>query len=106
MNNIRATLATVWRIASPYFRSEDRWAGRGLLAAVIAIELSLVAIDVLINQWQNRFFNALQACFSMHQLNHAYWAVEHDDGYPIAKVGTDVPDWRGTPLKPSLRDSV
>jgi vitamin B12/bleomycin/antimicrobial peptide transport system ATP-binding/permease protein len=60
VNNIRATLATVWRIASPYFRSEDKWAGRGLLAAVIAIELSLVAIDVLINQWNNRFYNALQ----------------------------------------------
>ena len=60
MNNIRSTLAIVWRIASPYFRSEDRLAGRLLLAAVIAIELSLVGIDVLINQWQNRFFNALQ----------------------------------------------
>lgn len=60
MKNIRATLATVWRIASPYFRSEDKWAGRGLLAAVIVIQLSLVAIDVLINQWNNRFYNALQ----------------------------------------------
>jgi vitamin B12/bleomycin/antimicrobial peptide transport system ATP-binding/permease protein len=60
VKNIRATLATVWRIASPYFRSEDKWAGRGLLAAVIAIELSLVAIDVLVNQWNNRFYNALQ----------------------------------------------
>ena len=60
MNNIRSTLATVWRIAAPYFRSEDKWAGRGLLAAVIAIQLALVAIDVLLNQWQNRFFNALQ----------------------------------------------
>ena len=26
----------------PYFRSEDKWAGRGLLAAVISIELALV----------------------------------------------------------------
>ena len=60
MNNIRSTLATVWRIASPYFRSEDKWAGRALLAAVISIELSLVAIDVLVNQWYNRFYNALQ----------------------------------------------
>src|ERR1700710_1171029 len=60
VNNIRSTLATVWRIAVPYFRSEDKWAGRGLLAAVIAIELSLVAIDVLLNQWNNRFYNALQ----------------------------------------------
>jgi putative ATP-binding cassette transporter len=35
-------------------------AGRALLAAVIAIELSLVGIDVLLNQWNNRFYNALQ----------------------------------------------
>jgi putative ATP-binding cassette transporter len=57
---MRATLATVWRIAAPYFRSEDKMAGRALLAAVIAIELSLVGIDVLLNQWNNRFYNALQ----------------------------------------------
>ena len=60
MNNIRSTLAIVWRIAAPYFKSEDKWAGRWLLGAVIAIELSLVAIDVLLNQWYNRFYNALQ----------------------------------------------
>ena len=60
MNNIRSPLATVWRIAAPYFRSEDKWAGRGLLAAVIGIELSLVLINVLLNQWQNRFYNTLQ----------------------------------------------
>ncbi|UPT85854.1 ABC transporter ATP-binding protein/permease [Bradyrhizobium barranii subsp. apii] len=60
MKNISATLAIVWRIAAPYFRSEDKWVGRGLLAAVIAIELALVAIDVLVNQWQNRFYSALQ----------------------------------------------
>jgi len=60
VNSIRSTLATVWRIAAPYFRSEDKWAGRGLLAAVISIELALVLIDVLLNQWNNRFYNALQ----------------------------------------------
>jgi vitamin B12/bleomycin/antimicrobial peptide transport system ATP-binding/permease protein len=60
VNNIRATLAIVWRIATPYFRSEDKWAGRGLLAAVIAIELALVGNDVMVNQWRNRFYNALQ----------------------------------------------
>ncbi len=60
MKNIRSTLATVWRIAAPYFNSEDKWAGRGLLAAVIAIELALVGNDVLINLWRARFYNALQ----------------------------------------------
>ena len=60
MNKIRSTLAIVWRIAAPYFRSEDRLAAWTLLAAVITIELSLVGIDVLLNQWRNRFYNALQ----------------------------------------------
>lgn len=60
MKNIGALLKAAWRIAIPYFRSEDKWAGRILLGSVIAIELALVAIDVLINQWNNRFYNALQ----------------------------------------------
>jgi len=50
----------VWRIAGPYFFSEDRWPGRILLAAVIAIELSIVGINVLLNSWNNTFYNALQ----------------------------------------------
>jgi putative ATP-binding cassette transporter len=60
VNGFSATLATIWRIALPYFRSEDGLAGRVLLAAVIAIELSNVGIMVLINQWNARFYNALQ----------------------------------------------
>ena len=60
MNTIRSTLATVWRISGPYFRSEDKWAGRGLLAAVIAIELGVVFLTVLFNRWNNVFYNALQ----------------------------------------------
>ena len=60
MKNIGSTLATVWRIAAPYFRSEDKWAGRALLAAVIAAELAIVGITVLLNQWNSRFYNALQ----------------------------------------------
>jgi putative ATP-binding cassette transporter len=60
VNNLRSTLAIVWRIAIPYFRSEDKWAGRGLLATVIIIQLLQVAIDVLVNAWRNRFYNALQ----------------------------------------------
>jgi len=55
-----STLAIIWRLASPYFRSEDRWAGRVLLAAVITIELAIVGINVLLNSWNNSFYNALQ----------------------------------------------
>ena len=60
MKRLVSTLATIWRLAAPYFRSEDRWPGRLLLGAVIAIELSLVAIQVILNEWYNRFYNTLQ----------------------------------------------
>jgi vitamin B12/bleomycin/antimicrobial peptide transport system ATP-binding/permease protein len=60
VNNMRLSPATVWRIAAPYFRSEDKLAGRVLLAAVIAIELTVVGINVLLNEWNNRFYTALQ----------------------------------------------
>ncbi len=57
---MRATLATVWRIAAPYFRSGDKWMARGLLAAVIVMELGAVGLTVLFNRWNNTFYNALQ----------------------------------------------
>jgi vitamin B12/bleomycin/antimicrobial peptide transport system ATP-binding/permease protein len=60
VTSLAATLSTIWRLAIPYFRSEDRWPGRILLAAIIAIELSIVALTVLLNQWNNAFYNALQ----------------------------------------------
>jgi len=60
VNNIRSLIAAVWRIAVPYFRSEDKWAGRGLLAAVIVLELGGVFLTVLFNRWNNVFYNALQ----------------------------------------------
>src|SRR5437870_1118807 len=45
----------------PYFRGEDRWAGRALLTGVIVLEFLLVYVAVLVNQWNGRFFNALEA---------------------------------------------
>ncbi|MGD0333568.1 MAG: ABC transporter ATP-binding protein/permease [Xanthobacteraceae bacterium] len=60
MKKLASTIATIWRLSIPYFRSDDRWAGRALLGAVIVIELSLVAIQVILNEWYNRFYNTLQ----------------------------------------------
>jgi putative ATP-binding cassette transporter len=60
VNGLSRLMRDVWALSLPYFRSEDRWPGRLLLGAVIAIELSIVAINVMINQWNARFFNALQ----------------------------------------------
>jgi putative ATP-binding cassette transporter len=60
VKKLASTIATIWRLSIPYFRSDDRWAGRALLGAVIVIELSLVAIQVILNEWYNRFYNTLQ----------------------------------------------
>jgi len=43
------------------------------------------------------FYNALQATFTLHQLNHAHWAEIHDDGYQGARPEDGVPDWRSAP---------
>jgi len=60
VKRLAATLATIGRIALPYFRSEDRWPGRILLGSVIGLELSVVAIHVILNYWYNGFYNTLQ----------------------------------------------
>jgi putative ATP-binding cassette transporter len=60
MTGFLSTLRIIWRLAIPYFRSEDRGPGLLLLAAIVGIELAVVATTVLINQWRARFYNALQ----------------------------------------------
>ena len=60
MTDLRQFLRDTWRLAKPYWFSEDRWAAWGLLAIVVAMNLGLVYINVLLNKWQNTFFNAVQ----------------------------------------------
>ncbi len=49
-----------WGLVKPYFASERRWQAIGLLAAVVALNLVTVYVDVLINAFQRDFFNALE----------------------------------------------
>ena len=60
MANFSNTYRHFTRIAVPYFRSEDKWAGRGLLLAVIALQLFQVWLNVRFNAWYNTFYTALQ----------------------------------------------
>ena len=50
-----------WRLAKPYWTSDEKWSAWGLLLAVIALNLGNVYISVRINAWNNAFYNALQA---------------------------------------------
>lgn len=53
-------LLRAWGIIKPYWYSEERWRARGLLALIIALELGTVGITVLLANWNQEFFNALQ----------------------------------------------
>jgi putative ATP-binding cassette transporter len=54
-------LREAWGLAKPYFASEERWAAIGLLAAIIALNLLMVFFNLVLNFWNNDFFNAIQA---------------------------------------------
>lgn len=48
------------QVTLPYFRSEVRWCARALLVGIIAVELALVYLFVLTNQWNAIFYNSLE----------------------------------------------
>ncbi len=60
MQKTKAFLRDFWVLARPYWFSEERRSARLLLAAVIALNLAIVFINVELNQWQNAFYNTLQ----------------------------------------------
>ncbi|MDF3832957.1 ABC transporter ATP-binding protein/permease [Cupriavidus basilensis] len=56
----RLRVAETWDLIKPYWKSEDRKAGLGLLAFVVALNLGIVYINVLLNEWNRVFYNALE----------------------------------------------
>src|SRR6516165_251154 len=61
---IQSTAGTVrgaWRLAKPYWKSEERSSAWALLLGVITLNLGNVYISVRINEWNKAFYNALQA---------------------------------------------
>jgi putative ATP-binding cassette transporter len=57
----RTSFAELWALLRPYWFSEERWVGRGLLALVVGLNLATVLLTVLLAEWNGQFFNALQA---------------------------------------------
>ena len=53
-------LRRVFRLAAPYFRSEEKWRARTMFAAIVALNLAYVYALVLFNQWYGRFYDGLQ----------------------------------------------
>ena len=50
----------VAHLSLPYFRSDERWKARGLLLAIVLLNLGSVYMLVLLNEWNRVFYDALQ----------------------------------------------
>ena len=71
--------------------------------------MSSLLIKEAVNQSVDNmgFYNALNACFTLHQLNHSHWAQVNDDRYPVAKEDSGIPNWRDAPpIVPAVKDKV
>ena len=49
-----------WALTKPYFASDQKWKARALLAAIVVLNLGLVYMAVLFNDWNKLFYDALQ----------------------------------------------
>ncbi len=74
------------------------------LPTVTALLIKESVNETLDNQG---FYNSLNACFNIHQLNHAHWAEVHADGFPAAQPADGIPAWKeAPPIVPAERTTV
>ena len=59
-----------WRLAKPYWFSEERWPARGFLALVVALNLGWVYLMVWLNHWYQKFYDAMQKLDE-----NAFWSL-------------------------------
>lgn len=60
MRGLAIAAREAWRLARPYYGSEEKWFARILLGVIIAANLLLVGINVWLNAWNQQFFDSLQ----------------------------------------------
>ena len=59
-NTFKQFAVRVWALSAPYFRSDEKWKARGLLLAIVLLNLAAVYMLVLLNDWNRVFYDALQ----------------------------------------------
>ena len=55
-----AFVKRVVKLAMPYFKSDEKWKARGLLLAIILLNLGTVYMAVQFNDWNGVFYDSLQ----------------------------------------------
>lgn len=53
------------------------------------------------------FHNSLNACFTLHELNHSHWAWAHENRFPAGLEEDGIPPWKeAPPIVPSEKGTV
>jgi enoyl-CoA hydratase len=53
------------------------------------------------------FYNSLNACFTLHELNHSHWAQVHDNGFPVGLESDCIPSYKDAPpIVSAAKDKV
>jgi enoyl-CoA hydratase len=75
---------------------EDTLAFAQRIAALPSVTSLLIKESVNQTVDNMGFYNSLQACFTLHQMNHAHWA-EVTGGRAVATPEFGIPDWQSAP---------
>lgn len=65
-------LHQVWDLTKSYWKSEEKKKAYGLLLAIVVLNLGVVFVLVLLNEWNNSFYTALQD-YAVDEIFHQLW---------------------------------
>jgi enoyl-CoA hydratase len=71
--------------------------------------MAALMIKESVNQSQDNmgFYNALNACFTIHQVNHAHWAEINENHYAVGTPEFGVVPWnQAPPVQPAVKEKA
>jgi enoyl-CoA hydratase len=90
-------LGMIAKVFTPEERSEKTLEFARRIAAVPTMTSLLIKESVNQTMDNMGFYNSLQACFTLHELNHSHWAEVHDNHMPAALPEDGIIPWREAP---------
>ena len=73
---VRNLFGNFWRLSKPFWASEEKWLAIALLVFVISLNLGIVYMSVLFNDWNRVFYDALQKLDQVtfwREIKHFAW---------------------------------
>lgn len=96
-------LGMVSKVFPPEQLGDDTLAFARRIASLPSVTSLLIKESVNQTVDNQGFYNAIQACFNLHQMNHAHWA-EVTGGTAVATPEFGIPSWQqAPPIRPAVK---